>query len=45
MNSALGTAVQLYVTGPGGSGATEQLSCTESTVYGTGDWVELLTAT
>ena len=45
MNSALGTVVQLYCTGPGGSGVIEQFSCTLRTVNGTGDWGELLTAT
>ena len=45
MYSTFGTAVQLYVTGPGGSGVTEQFSFTEPTINGTGDWGELLTAT
>ena len=45
MYNMLGTAVQLYVTGLGGSGVMEQFSCTEPALNGTGDWEELLTTT
>ena len=45
MYGKLGTAVQLYVTGSGGSGVMEQFSCTDPALNGTGDWGELLTTT